>query len=496
MPCPASSSSPISPASTSWSNSAWREFPRDAALLAFSRGGVHIDLSGGVYGAWLPGLVEDGSIDRHDLMVRAAEVLQLKKNLGLFDDPRYCGIPPERAALFQPVTEFIELAEQSIVLLRPSRPDASILPIPPDARILVAGPLADRTIDWLGEWSSNSRSHLDRVVTAWAGLKAEWPDAVLAAGVGFEECAAEAERQQALSAAGTASHIVVCLGERENWSGESKARVIPRIPPVQADFVRGLREANPQAKIIVLLTAGRQLEVPDIVQECADAIFWAPQLGSFAGTALANVLSGRVNPSGRLAYSLPRDEHLTTGFSHRERRVGRPLFPANQISPSHREPKWKAYFQELGEERGYAEFSFGEGYSYTTFELSEQRLSATTLSARGGGSLTASVTVTNTGSRPGKETVQLYWHDVVSEAVPRRLELLGYQQAELGPGEKQTISYTVTPDMLAQYGRKLEEGRARVPIPTRTTCSSSATPARRRRRSPIWPTKVDCCNSP
>jgi beta-glucosidase len=257
---------------------------------------------------------------------------------------------------------------------------------------------------------------------------------------------------------------VVCLGERENWSGESKARLMPKIPTVQADFVEDLRKANAQARIIVLLTAGRQLKVPDAVQDCADAILWVPQLGSFAGTALANVLSGRVNPSGRLAYALPRDEHLASGFSHREKRLGRPLFSANPVSSDYREPRWKAYFQELGEENSYSEFFFGEGYAYTTFELLERTLSDATLSCRGA-PLTARVTVANTGTCNGKETVQLYWHDTVSEAVPRRLELLDYRQVELAPGERKIVVFTVTPSMLAQYGRNFEEGMLPRPDP-------------------------------
>lgn len=432
--------------------------PREAALLAFARGGVHIDLNGGIYGAWLAALVEDGSISPRDLMVRAGEVVQLKKKLGLFDDPLHSGIAACRSELFESVPDYVRLAEESIVLLRPVDPDPSTLPIPDDARLLVCGPLADSAVDWLGEWCSNARSHLNRVITAYAGMRGVWPQALLAPGVAFEDKLPETERREALRLAEDASHIVVCLGERENWSGESKVRLMPRIPPLQVELVRDLRAANAEAKIIVLLTAGRQLKVPDAVQANADAALWVPQLGSFAGTALANVLSGRVNPSGRLAYSLPRDEHLTGGFSHREKRWGRPLFPVSTLSPQFREPKWKAYYQELGEDDALAEFWFGEGYSYTTFEVRRPSLSGSSLSSVGG-RLVARATVANTGGRAGKETVQLYWHDAASEAVPRRLELLDYRQMELQPGEEKVVEFDVTPAMLAQYGRDLEEGR-------------------------------------
>jgi beta-glucosidase len=442
--------------------------PSEAALLAFKRGGIHLDLNGGVYGACLPKLVEEGTLTLYELMTRAAEVVQLKKKLGLFEDPFRYGRPAEAVLLdahHSLSAAFVQLAEESIVLLRLTALISDVLPIPGNARILVTGPLAHDKEGMLGEWCGNARSHLAQVVTIYEGIVNEWgrSNVTCAPGIGFET-SDEPMRHQAFAAAKDKTHIVVCLGEPWNWSGESKVRLMPKVPDLQVRFVEQLREAT-AADIIVLITAGRQLKIPDAVQRCAQAVFWAPQLGTFAGTAVANVLSGRKNPSGRLAYSLPCHEAVTSGFSHRERRIGRPAAFTNRATREYATPGWSAHYQELGPRNSLAEFHFGEGYSYTSFELSDPELSGTTLSLRGNEPLLARVTVTNTGSRPGKETVQLYWHDTVAQAVPRRLELLDFQQVELMPGESREISFGIIPNMLAQYGGTLEEGAKPRPDP-------------------------------
>ena len=269
---------------------------------------------------------------------------------------------------------------------------------------------------------------------------------------------------EALARAAHATHIFVALGERWDWSGESKARLMPKVPDAQVEFVQRLREAT-GVHIIVSITAGRPLKIPDVVLQCADAILWAPQLGTHAGTALANVLSGKKNFSGRLAHALLCHEAVTSGFSHREPRISRPSIPCNAQTFEYNSQGWGAYFQELGERGSLAEYHYGEGYSYTEFALSHRVLSGASLSIAGGTALIASALVENVGTVAGKETVQLYRHDTIAEAVPRRLELLAYKQVELAPGESVEVSFAITPDMLAQYGVDLDAGRRPRPDP-------------------------------
>jgi beta-glucosidase len=318
----------------------------------------------------------------------------------------------------------------------------------------------------LGEWCGNAAlpEHLARVVTLYDGLKATWGGDNVACikGADFENL--DATLPEVLARAAHATHMVVALGERWDWSGESKARLVPKVPEAQVELVRRLREAT-RASLIVCITAGRPLKIPDEVQRCADALLWVPQLGTPAGTALAHVLSGRKNFSGRLAHALPCHEAVTSGFSHRERRIGRPSLPCNPQTFAYNSKGWGAYFQELGECGSLAEYHYGEGYSYTEFALSHRRLSGPALSIAGGTPLTASARVANVGTVAGKETVQLYGHDTVAEAVPRRLDLLAYTQVELAPGESVEVAFAITPDMLAQYGINLDEGKRPRPDP-------------------------------
>jgi beta-glucosidase len=265
--------------------------PREAALRAFRDAGLHIDLNGGAYRTYLPELVDSGSLALHDLRVRAAGILQLKADLGLFENPFKYGRPHEAAALAEPDPVMTELAEESIVLLRPRRPNPAVLPIPPSARLLVTGPIADSKRDVLGEWCGNAAlpEHLERVVTFYDGLKAAWGSDHVAyvKGADFERL--DETLAEALARAAHATHIFVALGERWDWSGESKARLMPKVPEAQVELVQRLREAT-GVNLIVSITAGRPLKIPDVVLQCADAILWVPQLGTHAGTALANVL--------------------------------------------------------------------------------------------------------------------------------------------------------------------------------------------------------------
>ena len=109
-----------------------------------------------------------------------------------------------------------------------------------------------------------------------------------------------------LRAARDSTHIIACLGERELWSGEAKSRLIAKVPDAQVRFVEALRESAPKVKIIALITAGRALHVPEAIEKCADALFWVPQLGTFAGLAIADVLSGRAEPVGAPCLLAPR----------------------------------------------------------------------------------------------------------------------------------------------------------------------------------------------
>ncbi len=265
---------------------------------------------------------------------------------------------------------------------------------------------------------------------------------------------------EAAALAGEATHVVLFLGEPVKWSGESATLAEPRLPFIQRRLTEKVRRANPQAKLIVFVTAGRAIHIPCEVEEAADAIFWTAHLGTFAGDAIADILAGVASPTARLSHGLPFADGITSGFNSRQARIDRPAVPVVPGSESRRQRHhWCAYYLGLGA-RWPAAYTFGEGYSYTSFALSDWSLDVRALSVSAGTLVTASVQVTNTGSRAGTETVHLYYQDMVcEERVPRLLERLGHQQVTLAPGEAAVLSFAVAPGMLAKYGRDPEAGR-------------------------------------
>ena len=435
--------------------------PKEAALRGFAEGGVHIDLCSLLFLQHLPDLVAEGRIPEHDLRVRAAEMLQLKDSVGVLDDPMLGTAPDrERKLLAVPTDAYRDLARASVVLLRPKQPDPSLLPIPADARLCVLGPLADQDPeDWLGAYSSHGNRHLERVTTPLAGIRRRWPDAVYARGCDYDVEDA-AELRAAAEAARAATHVALFLGEPHDWSGELAALAEPRLPFPQRRLVEAVRQANPQAKLVAFVTAGRALHLPREIEANADAVFWTAHIGSFAGEAIADILAGACNPTARLSHGLPIADGITSGFDTRQARLDRPAVPVVRGSGSRRQrDHWCAYYLGLGA-RWPASYYFGEGYSYTTFALSDWSLDRRSLSATATQPLTAGVRVTNTGARAGTETIHLYYQDMVcEERVPRLLERLGHLQVTLEPGESAALSFAVTPQMLAKYGRDPEGGR-------------------------------------
>jgi beta-glucosidase len=446
--------------------------PKHAALRAFTEGGVHIDLCSLLFLRYLPELVEEGRIREEDLRARAAEVLQIKERVGLFEDP-FAGTGPdtERILLAGPATAYQELARSSVVLLRPTRPDPTVLPIPTasdDVRLCVLGPLADQDPeDWLGAYSSHANHHLERVATPLMGIRKHWPEATYARGCDYDvervdRRAVHEQLREAADAAAMAreaSHIVLLLGEPHKWSGESAAVAEPLLPDIQRRLVQLVRRANPGAKLIVFITAGRALHIPQEVEANADAIFWTAHLGTFAGDAIADILAGVCNPTARLAHGLPIADGITSGLDSRQARVDRPAVPVVPGSADRRQRHhWCAYYLGVGA-RWPAAYYFGEGYSHTSFELSDWTLDRATLSVAAGTPVHATVRVTNTGDRTGTETVHLYYQDMVcEERVPRLLERLGHRQVSLDPGASATLTFEVAPGMLAKYGREVGAG--------------------------------------
>ena len=304
--------------------------PKEAALRAFREGGVHIDLCSLLYLRYLPELVRGGTHRRGGAPRAGGRDADLQGARRRARRPATSAPPPTGSTklLAGPATAYRDLARASVVLLRPTRPDPAVLPIPPAAgaaRLCVLGPLADQDPeDWLGAYSSHANHHLERVTTPLAGIRRHWPDAAYARGVDYDVEGGDrrAMREQLREAAAAAAlardatHVVLFLGEPHTWSGESATLAEPRLPFIQRRLVELVRRQNPGAKLIVFVTAGRALHIPAEVEANADAIFWTAHLGTFAGDAIADILAGIVSPTARLSHGLAlrRRDHL--GLRH------------------------------------------------------------------------------------------------------------------------------------------------------------------------------------
>lgn len=402
--------------------------PQEAARLALNAT-VDIDMVSGDYAAELPALVRSGQLPQDALDQAVRRVLQAKQRLGLFDDPyRYSDPAREKAQLLSPSTRALarEAAQKSIVLLKN---DNALLPLSKNLRkLVVVGALANDAVSTLGSWSDNG--HANESITVLEGIKravspatevvylpAASPDSTDASGI--------EEVQRAVL---DADLIVAALGETADMSGEARSRTSLGLPGAQDALVAQLIKTG--KPVVVVLMNGRPLAIPT-VDEHIPAILEAWFLGTEMGHAVADVLFGDVNPSGKLPITFPRTVGQVPIYLARKN-TGRPPSNINAYASSYIDSKWTALYP------------FGHGLSYTTFTYGTPRLSARRLAFDE--TLTVQVDVHNSGQRAGEETVQLYLRqNVASITRPVRM-LRGFSKVRLDPGESTTVSFLLDQD--------------------------------------------------
>jgi beta-glucosidase len=374
-------------------------------------------------------------------------ILRVKFRLGLFDDPyRYSDTAREQRVLADPThqTAALEVARASIVLLKN---EAGLLPLDKGARsIAVIGPLAADKDSPLGSWRAQARPN--SAVSLLEGIRAAVSPAtrvVHAEGAKLvkgerafvSELAFNTDDRSgfpaALEAARGADAVVMALGEDAFQTGEGRSQVDIGLKGLQEELLRAVLEVN--KKVVVVLMSGRPLAIPGVV-EAVPALVEAWHGGSQAGHAIAQVLFGDYNPSGKLPISFPR--HVgQLPYSYNHKNTGRP-----ELKP---DVFWSHYTDAPNEPL----FPFGFGLSYTTFGYSEPRLSAAEIGRDG--ELRVSVTLTNTGSRAGTEVVQLYVRDLVGSVTRPVKELKGFQKVALAPGQSREVAFTLKASDLAFY---------------------------------------------
>lgn len=414
------------------------EAPKDAARLSILAGS-DIDMESCAYIDHLEDLVQSRAVSEALVDDAVRRLLRLKFELGLFDDPyRYLDAEREKSRLMTDAhfEASLDVARRSIVLLKN---DDRMLPLKPSERIALIGPLANDKDAPLGNWRAHAEPHSATSVVegchelgvdyAFAeGVKLQIGDAQFTEPVqinhddrsGFEE---------AIAAAREADKVVIVLGETARQSGEGRSRTDLGFPGLQQELLEAVQAVNPN--VILVVMSGRPLvlswsdaHLPCIVQ--------AWHLGQRAGRAIADVLTGAFNPSGKLPMSFPRTEaQIPIYYNHLN--TGRPG-PRDDVVWSH-----------YNDEQNTPLFPFGHGLSFTDFAFSDLKTEVSRFGVK------VSVTVTNTGSLPGDEVVQLYIRDRVAKISRPVRELKGFQKLFLASKDSDIAQFTLTGKELGYY---------------------------------------------
>ena len=409
--------------------------------------GSDMDMESRAYVGHLAALVKAGKVDAKLVDDAVRRVLRVKFALGLFDDPyRYSDVAREKQALANPAHAAAarDVARKSIVLLKN---EGGLLPLDKAAKtIAVVGPLAADKDSPLGNWRAQAVT--GSAVSLLEGIQAAVPSStrvVHAEGVklvtGARNFMARSTYNTtdrsgipaAVEAARSADVVVAVVGEDAFQSGEGRSQAEIGFKGLQEELLKAVFEAN--KKVVVVLVNGRPMTL-GWTAETIPAILEAWHGGSQAGHAVADVLFGDYNPSGKLPVAFPRLVGQLP-MTYARKNTGRPG-PEPGVT-------WSSYTDVPNDPL----YPFGFGLSYTTFTYSEPKLSAAEIGRDG--SLQVAVTVTNSGTRPGVEVAQLYVRDLVGSVTRPIKELKGFQKVELQPGQSRDVTFTLKASDLAFY---------------------------------------------
>ncbi|MNF44635.1 Periplasmic beta-glucosidase precursor [compost metagenome] len=438
---------------------------REAAKLAI-KAGIDLSMNDSLYGQELPGLLKSGEVSQAELDNAVREVLGAKYDMGLFENPYLrIGIASEDPAdtnaegrLHRDAARSV--ARKSQVLLKN---DNQTLPLKKQGTIALVGPLADAQIDMMGSWAAAgvpaqsvtlndgirravgerarviyakgaNLTHDQKIIDYLNFLNFDRPEVII------DPRPAKVMIDEAVAAAKQADVIVAAVGESRGMSHESSSRTTLEIPASQRELISALKATG--KPLVLVLMNGRPLSL-GWEQQQADAMLETWFTGTEGGNAIADVLFGDYNPSGKLPVSFPRSVgQIPTYYNHLS--IGRPFTPGKPGNYT------SQYFDE---EQGPL-FPFGYGLSYTDFSLSELTLSSRSL--KKGDTVEASVTVKNTGKREGETVVQLYIQDVTASMSRPVKELKNFQKIMLKPGEQKIVRFTIDEEQLKFYNTQLQ----------------------------------------
>ncbi len=400
------------------------------------------------------------SLEQIDNAVRL--ILEAKYDLGLFHDPyRYCDEKRAKTEIFTNSNraEARKISAQSLVLLKNNN---QLLPLKKSATVAVIGPLADAKENMAGTWSV--ATNMERSISLIAGIKevvGNTAKVLYAKGSNLDYDAAFEEKAtmfgktlhrdnrtkeeltaEALKIANQSDVIIAALGESAEMSGESSSRTNLEIPQAQKDLLQALLKTG--KPVVLVLFTGRPLVLVE-ENETVPAILNAWFAGSEAGYAIADVLYGNENPSGKLTATFPRNVGQVPIY-YNQKNTGRPLM--------NKEGKFEKFRSNYIDERNEPLYAFGYGLSYTTFEYANLKISSDKM--KFDDTLKVTVDVTNTGDYDGKEVIQLYIRDLVGSVTRPLKELKAFQKINFKKGEKQTVTFEISVEDLKFYNSDLD----------------------------------------
>jgi beta-glucosidase len=394
----------------------------------------------------LPKLIHDGKVPMSSVDAAVRRILRLKFELGLFDNPIRSATPVHITADAREVAR--QLAVESLVLLKNDR---GTLPLRPAlGRIAVIGPLADSPVDQMGSWVMDARPE-----------EAETPLAALRKRYGADRItyvpalknSRDTNRDQfgAAAEAAKASDIVLLfLGEEQILSGEARSRAFLNLPGAQESLVAEIAKAG--KPVVTVILAGRPLTFHDVAAQSAAVLYaWHP--GTMGGPAIVDVLSGDTSPSGRLPVTFPRTVgQIPVYYAHLN--TGRPAAADERGVPMGTPVDPRGYTSKYLDVELTPEYPFGFGLSYSRFAYSPPRVSPQSFVR--GETINVSADVTNAGNVEAAEVVQLYVRDLVASVARPVRELKRFRRVHLKPGEKQTVTFTLSEQDLAFYSPSMQ----------------------------------------
>ncbi|MDI5887563.1 glycoside hydrolase family 3 N-terminal domain-containing protein [Flavobacterium yafengii] len=417
---------------------------KEAALQAITAGS-DMDMESNAYRYHLAELVKENKVPIALIDDAVKRILRKKFELGLFDNPYKYSYPErEQAALNNPEHRKAarDIAAKSIVLLKNEK---NILPLSKDTKtIAFIGPLVKEHKQNMGFWAVElpELDYDKQVVSQWEGFqnKVSSSTKLLYA----KGCEIEGDNKdgfaEAIAVANQADVVILSIGERADMSGEAKSRSNIHLPGVQEELVKAIQATG--KPVVVLINAGRPL-VFNWTADNVPAIAYTWWLGSEAGNAIADVLFGDYNPSGKLPMSFPREEgQIPIYYNH---------FNTGRPAPNETAFNYVSAYTDL---KNSPRFPFGFGLSYTTFEYSDLKLSKNKIKSTE--SIAVSLNVKNSGKVAGEEVVQLYLRDKVGSVVRPIIELKDFQKIKLNAGETKTIKFIIDKEKLSFYNAALQ----------------------------------------